>query len=231
MRTSSPRSGSRSGLGPGASVVTLLCDSGLKYLSTDVYREEVSHVAGDAGIIGAMSGTGDSLLDAWRINDRVTALLVGSLSPGLWTASLPDAPRRTVRSLAAHLHNSRRLWMKSLAAGTGIALPARVDPGEVTRAALRTALDESGGRILLMLGAGLRNGGTFPGVSSAFYFGAMPRDVALFVGYALSHESHHRGQLVMAARVLGQRLPAKVTTGLWQWSSRLRESRAAAGKA
>ena len=25
-------------LGPGAKVVTLLCDSGLKYLSTDVYR-------------------------------------------------------------------------------------------------------------------------------------------------------------------------------------------------
>ncbi len=25
-------------LGPGATVVTLMCDSGLKYLSTDVYR-------------------------------------------------------------------------------------------------------------------------------------------------------------------------------------------------
>ena len=26
-------------LGPGANVVTIICDSGLRYLSTDVYRE------------------------------------------------------------------------------------------------------------------------------------------------------------------------------------------------
>jgi cysteine synthase A len=29
-------------LGPGATVVTLMADSGLKYLSTDVYRREGS---------------------------------------------------------------------------------------------------------------------------------------------------------------------------------------------
>ena len=37
-RTSSPRFEWRSGSGPEATVVTLMADSGLKYLSTDVYR-------------------------------------------------------------------------------------------------------------------------------------------------------------------------------------------------
>ena len=37
-RTSSPRSSVAERLGPGATVVTLMADSGLKYLSTDVYK-------------------------------------------------------------------------------------------------------------------------------------------------------------------------------------------------
>jgi len=177
----------------------------------------------------AMEPPDDSLLDAWRINDRVTTLLVGSLPPEVWGSGLPGSPRRTVRSLAAHLHNTRRMWMTSLGVGAGVPLPKPVDPAKVTPPALVTALRESGERVLRLLEEGLANGGRFPDVAGAFVWGAMPRDVVLFVGYALSHEAHHRGQLVMAARALGHPLSPEVTAGLWQWSSRLRETRAPRG--
>ncbi len=168
---------------------------------------------------------------AWRINSRVTAFLVQNLPPTIWASALPASPRRTVRSIAAHLHNCRCLWMRSLAVGTTISIPRRVDPLAVSRRELVTALSGSARAILLMLQAGQANGGVFPGVSSAFIYGAMPRNVGLFTGYALSHEAHHRGQLLLMARELGHRVPAKVAAGLWQWSSRLRESgpRSAAG--
>ncbi len=176
-----------------------------------------------------MTEPGEPLLDAWRINARVTSFLVESLPADLWSASLPGSPRRTFRSLAAHLHNSRRLWMRSLATGAGIPLPAPVDRLGVTPAALAAALGESGGRILLMLEAGLANGCSFPGVSRPFFYGAMPRNVALFVAYAVSHEAHHRGQVVLSGGAVGRPLPQEVTAGLWQWSARVREARVLRG--
>jgi len=167
----------------------------------------------------------ETLLDAWRICDRVTSLLVGSLPDALWPMALPSAPRRAVRNVAVHLHNCRGLWLKSLARGAGIPVPAPLDPRRATRAGTVAALGESGAAILRLLSAGLDHGGDFPGVAAAFHYGAMPRNALLFCGYALSHEAHHRGQLLVMARELGHRLPQPVVDALWQWSSRLREAR------
>lgn len=168
----------------------------------------------------------EALLDAWRINDRVTTFLVERIPPELWGAALPRMPRRAVRNICAHLHNSRCSWMKGLAAGTGIATPARVAPATATPRTVSSALGRSGLQMLHMIEAGLRSGGEFPQVSSPFVWGAWPRNVLLFVAYAVSHEAHHRGQILLVARELGQRLPPEVAGGLWQWSSRLKESRA-----
>jgi len=169
-------------------------------------------------------GTG-SVADAWRINARVTALLVGALPPEVWPLPLPGSPRRSVGALAAHLHNTRRLWLKALGPAHGIPLPAPVPPRAATHPQVLAALAASEAAIEHLLRAGIAAGGRFPGRGGPFVFGAIPRDAALFVAYAVAHESHHRGQLVSAARILGHRLPREVLAGLWQWSSRLREAR------
>lgn len=172
-----------------------------------------------------MSDPDETLFDAWRIGNRVTILLVESLPDALWPLALSGAPRRAVRNVAVHLHNCRGLWLKSLGRGAGIAAPANLDPKSATRARSVAALGRSGEAILRLLRAGVENGGEFPGVASAFHYGAMPRNAFLFCAYALSHEAHHRGQLVVMARQLGHRLPPPVVNALWQWSSRLREAR------
>src|SRR5438552_1199630 len=45
----------------------------------------------------------------------------------------------------------------------------------------------------------------------------LPLDVGHVLTYFVAHEAHHRGQIVMIARQLGQRLPQPVTNGLWWW--------------
>jgi uncharacterized damage-inducible protein DinB len=166
----------------------------------------------------------EPILNAWRINNRVSTFLVENIPSGLWQSSLPGQRRRTVRNIAAHLHNCRCLWLRSLAAGAGLNIPARVDVARANQRDVAAALSESGELVGLMLVAAIGNEGRFPGVSSEFVYGAMPRNALLFVGYALSHEAHHRGQILLIARILGQRLPKEVVNGLWQWSTRLKEA-------
>lgn len=165
-------------------------------------------------------------MDAWAICANVTAFLVEGLPSDLWRLRLPGMSRRTVGSLCAHLHNSRAGWMNGFGTVHGVAAPARVTPATVTQGALVSALARSDARMRRLLRVGIEAGGVVPGVSSAFVWGATPRDVIRFVAYAVSHESHHRGQIVMVARQLGYRIPPRVVAGLWQWSSRLREARA-----
>lgn len=172
-----------------------------------------------------MTTASHPLIDAWRINARATSFLVENLPPEVWRAALSSSPRRPIGSIAVHLHNTRCMWMQNLGVGTGVAVPPRLTAARATPGELIDALARSTEAIEQMMRAGLANGGAFPGVSSAFAYGAMPRDVTLFVGYALSHEAHHRGQIIMIAREVGHRLPPAVVGGVWQWSSRLKEAR------
>lgn len=164
------------------------------------------------------------VFDAWRINARITSLLVGALPQEIWHLPLPGSPRRTVGALAAHLHNIRCLWLKELGAASRVTAPARVAPRTVAQDTLLEALARSDEAIDALLRAGIGAGGRFPGRGGAFVYGAIPRDAALFVTYATAHESHHRGQLVATARQLAHPVSKEVLAGLWQWSSRLKES-------
>jgi len=47
----------------------------------------------------------DMLLAAWRTNNRVTVFLLEHLPDELWGATVPGAPRRTVRMIAGHSLN------------------------------------------------------------------------------------------------------------------------------
>src|SRR5258708_15928688 len=81
----------------------------------------------------------DTLLAAWRTNNRVTVFLIEHLPHELWGATVPGAPRRTVRMIAGHIHNARCMWIKTLGKEHGIAVPPavnrhKVEPKELIRA-------------------------------------------------------------------------------------------------
>jgi uncharacterized damage-inducible protein DinB len=168
----------------------------------------------------------ESILDAWRTNERVMAFLVESLPPTLWSAGLPGAPRRTVQRVAAHIHNARCRWVRTLGELQGIVAPPLVDAARVSRRDLVPALRRSGRGIHELLVLGLGQGGIIP-APSTYVWRNLPLDVGHVLTYFVAHEAHHRGQIVMAARALGQRLPPEVVNGLWQWTTRSRETRRA----
>ena len=75
-----------------------------------------------------------------------------------------------------------------------------------------------------LLKLGCDHGGMVP-PSSSYTWRNLPLDVGHVLAYFVAHEAHHRGQIVMAARELGYRLPADVSAGLWQWTRRAAEAR------
>lgn len=128
--------------------------------------------------------------------------------------------------IAGHLHNSRSRWLKTLGREHGIAVPALIDLRKVARRELLAALRKSSAGIEALLELGLASNGRVP-PSKAYVWRNLPLDVGHVLAYFVAHEGHHRGQIVMLARQLGQRLPSEVTNGIWQWSTMVRESRGA----
>lgn len=169
------------------------------------------------------------ILDAWRTNNRVTIFLVENLPRELWDATVPGAPRRTVRMIAGHIHNARCMWIKTLGNEHGIRVPSSVDRHKVASKELIRALGNSSRGISSLLTLGLERGGTIP-ASRSYTWRNLPLDVAHVLTYFVAHEGHHRGQIVMLARQLGCRLPVEVTSGLWHFTKRSKESPAGTHK-
>jgi uncharacterized damage-inducible protein DinB len=166
----------------------------------------------------------DSILDTWRTTNRVTVFFVERLPTGLWTSAVPGAPRRSIRMIAGHIHNARCMWLKTLGREQGIAVPRSVDRHRVGRKELARALNRSGRGILRLLALGCERGGSIP-IPSTYIWRNLPLDVGHVLAYFVAHEAHHRGQIVLAARELGYRLPLDVTSGIWQWTTRAREAK------
>ena len=165
-----------------------------------------------------------TILDAWRTNNRLTVFLVERLTPRVWTAPIPGAPRRTIRMIAGHVHNARCRWVKTLGGEFGIPAPRSVDRRLVGRPELVRALAQSSRAMLRLLAFGCDQGGTIPAARS-YVWRNLPLDVGHVLTYFVAHEAHHRGQIVLAARAMGERLPAPVTDGLWQWTTRAAEAK------
>ncbi|HEX5874291.1 MAG TPA: DinB family protein [Pyrinomonadaceae bacterium] len=166
-----------------------------------------------------MSTDVEELIAAWRTTNRVTMYLIENLPAELWSMTVPASPRRTVRTICAHIHNTRCMWIKMIGGRHGVAVPRTVDARKVRPSELLRALTRSSDGIIQVIRLGADRGGAIPPAAWQNF----PTDLVHFLSYFVAHEAHHRGQICMLARQLGHRLPAGVTAGIWQWKKRSRE--------
>lgn len=150
-----------------------------------------------------------ALLNAYNTNNRINQYLIGSIAPEAWKAKPPDGKGRTICAIVAHMHSVRVMWLKVSAKGCDI--PPRLDRATVTPAQAMRGLEQSCQALIDLISGALDSDGRIRGFRP---------DAAGFLGYLVSHDAHHRGQIAMLARQLGHRLPQKITFGMWEWGSR-----------
>ena len=152
---------------------------------------------------------------AWRTSNRVTVEFILALPQPVWTMEIPGVPRRTVREIMAHLHNARCRWIKTLGREHGIATPVAVDQRRVTQRQLAAALGRSSAGMEALLEMGTAAGEIPP--SKGYVWRNLSLEIGHVLTYFVAHEAHHRGQIVMAARQAGLRLPPADVGRLWWW--------------
>ncbi len=151
----------------------------------------------------------DAVLESFRTNGRINRYLLESVSDAAWRADPPTGKGRPIAAIAAHMHNVRHMWLTVSA--KGIRIPPKIHRDTVTRKQAIAALAKSDEAMARLIEPALRGDGRIRNFKP---------DVAGFIGYLISHEAHHRGQISMLARQVGHPIAQKVMFGMWEWGKR-----------
>lgn len=150
------------------------------------------------------------LVETWQIHDRINLYLLEAIDPQSLD-SHSASKGRSVGEQIAHIHNVRLMWLKSAAPELLEGL-AKVEAEQANdKKLLAKSLTASGKAIATLLAQSIEAGGKVRGFKP---------HAAGFLGYLISHESHHRGQIALSLKQAGKPLDKKVGYGLWEWGVR-----------
>lgn len=152
----------------------------------------------------------EQLIETWNIHNRINLYVLDVLMLEALVGN-PASKGRSVGQMFAHMHNVRLMWLKSGNATLLEGLEKIEKEQSADKELLHHSLEVSGQAIETLLRQGLAAGGKIKGFKP---------HAAAFLGYMISHESYHRGEIGMVLAQSGHPLDNKVAYGMWEWGVR-----------
>ena len=146
------------------------------------------------------------LIETWLINNRANLYLLDAIDE-THLEDVSASKGRSVGAQFAHIHNVRLMWLKVSAPELMKGLKKFEKETKLSKKLLSDELVKSANAIAIFLEKSFREGRVknFKPHPSAFF------------GYMISHESHHRGQIMLALNQSAHAVSQKVQYGLWEW--------------
>lgn len=151
----------------------------------------------------------NEITDTWNIHNRINLYLLEALAEE-HLADTAASKGRSVGEQFAHIHNVRLMWLKASEPALLQGLLKLEKGTPLTKKLLSEELAKSSEAIARLLDKGVAEGRIK---------GFKPHPSA-FLGYLISHESHHRGQIMISLKHSGHLPDKKVQFGIWEWGSR-----------
>ncbi|MES2277469.1 MAG: DinB family protein [Bacteroidota bacterium] len=146
------------------------------------------------------------LTETWQIHNRINIYLLDSIDETN-LKDLSASKGRTVGEQFAHIHNVRLMWLKVADAALMQGLD-KIEKENISKEILTTGLQASSHAIEQLFEQ-----------SDGKIKGFKPNATA-FLGYLISHESHHRGQVMLCLKQSGHPVDKKIQFGIWEWGAR-----------
>lgn len=159
--------------------------------------------------------TPEPLLETWDIHARINHYVLDALDDDALDddalASIASSRGRSVGETFAHVHNVRPMWLEAAESERLAALEKVEKADALAKSTLGDALRSSDAAVRALLSDSPAGDGRVKGFR--------PHATA-FLGYLISHESHHRGQIALALEQSGRPLDRKTAYGIWEWGVR-----------
>ncbi len=150
----------------------------------------------------------EQLAETWRIHHQMNHLVIDNCTDAGMQKTLSTRGGRTVYQQWVHIHNVRMQWLEICAKDIWGKYNVPDKDAAFDRKALKKSLDQSANGIETLLLRSWDDGGKVKG----FKKGVLP-----LLGYFISHESHHRGNILLTLKQAGEKIPDVVKWGLWEW--------------
>ena len=149
------------------------------------------------------------LIETFQIHNRINIYLLDAIDE-THLNDLSSSKGRNVGEQFAHIHNVRLMWLKAAAPELLNDLEKIEKENKLTKKILKDALISSGNAIEALLQKSAETG----------KIKNFKPHATAFVGYLISHESHHRGQIMLSLKQSGHPVDKKIQFGLWEWGTR-----------